>query len=342
MLPGDCQQTLEPLTDHIGKLVRAGPALFADDTPVKLQTRLKAKKTRTARLWSYVRDERPWCGDAPPCAWYQFSVDRKGEHPVNHLSGYTGTVHADGFAGFNGLFGEGKADEQACMVHVRRKFVEEFERTGAAIAKQAIRQVGKLHAVEKEARSKSPEERVAIRQEKAKPVFDELEAWLQARLPSLSGKTKLAEAICYALNRMPKARACPGDGRLELDNNICERSIRPIAPGRKNCLFLGSVGSGEAAAIAYALIETAEMNNVDPEAWLTWVLERVADHRLTPSTNLYAVELEAPRPQKRGMTGRIRRNGGAWRPFPDRVKAQLRHDDSPGLPGKFLVGPIVA
>ena len=117
---------LEPLTDHIGKLVRAGPALFADDTPVKLQTRLKARKTRTARLWSYVRDERPWCGDAPPCAWYQFSVDRKGEHPVDHLSGYTGTVHADGYAGFNGLFGKDKADEQACMVHVRRKFMDDL------------------------------------------------------------------------------------------------------------------------------------------------------------------------------------------------------------------------
>ena len=103
---------LEPLADHIGKLVRAGPALFADDTPVKLQTKTKIKKAKTARLWSYVRDERPWRGQAPPCAWYQFSVDRKGEHPVNHLSGYTGTVHADGYAGFNGLFGENKADEQ--------------------------------------------------------------------------------------------------------------------------------------------------------------------------------------------------------------------------------------
>ena len=166
------------------------------------------------------------------------------------------------------------------MVHVRRKFVEEFERTGSAIAKEAIKQVDKLHAVEKEARSKSPEERVAIRQEKAKPVFDELEAWLQARLPRLSGKTKLAEAIRYALNRMPKARACLSDGRLELDNNICERSIRPIAPGRKNCLFMGSVGGGKAAAIACTLVETARMNGVDPEAWLTWVLERLPDHKI--------------------------------------------------------------
>jgi len=271
---------LEPLAGHIGKLVRAGPALFADDTPVKLQVRANTTKTKTARLWSYVRDERPWSGAAPPCAWYQFSVDRKGEHPANHLAGYTGTVHADGFAGFNGLFGVGKADEQACMVHVRRKFVDEVERTGSPIAQQAIKQIAQLYAVETEARGKSPEERVTLRQARAKPVFDELELWLQAQLRKISGKTKLAEAIRYALNRMPKARGYLSDGHLELDNNTCERSIRPIALGRKNYLFMGSIGGGKAAAIAYTLMETCKMNNVDPEAWLTWVLQRLPDHKI--------------------------------------------------------------
>lgn len=271
---------LEPLAEHIGKLVRAGPVLFADDTPVKLQSKLTPKKTQTARLWSYVRNEAPWCGDAPPCAWYQFSTDRKGQHPVNHLSGYTGAVHADGFTGFNGLFGEGKADEQACMVHVRRKFFDEAERTDAPIAKEAIKRIAKLYAVEDEARAKSPDERVALRQEKAKPVFDELETWLQAQLPKLSGKSTLAAAIRYALGRMPKARPYLSDGRLELDNNICERSMRPIGLGRKNYLFMGSVGGGKAAAIAYTLIETAKMNDVDPEAWLTCVLSRLPDHKI--------------------------------------------------------------
>ena len=197
---------LEPLADHIGKLVRAGPALFADDTPVKLQTKTKIKKTKTARLWSYVRDERPWQGQAPPCAWYQFSVDRKGEHPVNHLSGYTGTVHADGYAGFNGLFGENKADEQACMVHVRRKFVDVYEVQGSAVAKEVIERIADLYGVEKEARGQSPEERTILRQTKSKPIFDELEHWLQLQLPKISGKTPLAQAIRYALGRMPKAR----------------------------------------------------------------------------------------------------------------------------------------
>jgi len=178
------------------------------------------------------------------------------------------------------LFGDDKADEQACMVHVRRKFYDEAERTGAASAKEAVKRIGKLYDVEKEARGESPDERVALRQARAKPIFDDLETWLQAQLPKLSGKSKLAEAIRYALNRMPKARAYLDDGRLELDNNICERSIRPVALGRKNYLFMGSIGGGKVAAIAYTLIETAKMNDVDPEAWLTWVLERLPDHKI--------------------------------------------------------------
>ncbi len=216
---------LEPLATHIGKLVRAGPALFADDTPVKMQTK---GKSQTARLWSYVCDERPWCGQAPPCAWYQFSVDRKGEHPSTHLAGYKGVVHADGFTGFNGLFGDGKAREQACMVHVRRKFVDIYESEGSGIAEAAIKRIAMLYGVEKEARYKSAEERVALRQEKAKPVFDDLEAWLQLQLPKISGKSALAAAIRYALSRMPRARAYLENGKLELDNNICD--LAPVWP----------------------------------------------------------------------------------------------------------------
>ncbi len=271
---------LEPLADYIGALVRDGPALFADDTPVRLQTKTRFKKTQTARLWSYVRDERPWCGQAPPCAWYQFSVDRKGKHPVNHLNGYTGTIHADGFTGFNGLFGDGKACEQACLVHVRRKFVDGFERTGSEIGKGAIERLAQLHAVEKMAKGKPAHARAVLRTEHAKPVFDAFETWLAAQLPKISGKTKLAEAIRYAMARLPKARAYWGDGRLEPDNNICERSIRPVALGRKNYPFMGAIGSGKAAAIAYTLIETAKMNGVDAEAWLAWVLERLPDHKI--------------------------------------------------------------
>ncbi len=271
---------LEPLADEIGRIVRRGEALFADDTPVKMQAPGN-KKTKTARVWTYVRDERPWSGSSPPCAWYQFTIDRKGEHPVSHLAGYKGWVHADGYSGFNGLFGHDKADEMACMAHVRRKFVDVFASQGNAIAEEAIRRVAELYAVEKEARGQSPDARVAPRQARAKPIFDDLEAWLHAQLPKISGKSPLAQAIRYALGRLPKARPYLENGHLELDNNTAERAVKPVAIGRKNWMFAGSEGGGKAMAIAYTLIETAKLNNVDPQAWLTWVLSQIADHKIT-------------------------------------------------------------
>ena len=146
---GKSTALLEPLADAIGKHVRQGQALFADDTPVKLLAPGN-KRTKTARIWAYVRDERPWNGQAPPGAWYQFTIDRKGEHPVRHLSNYKGWVHADGYAGFNGLFGTDKACEVACMAHTRRKFVDVQQSQGSAIAEEAVLRIAKLYGIEKE------------------------------------------------------------------------------------------------------------------------------------------------------------------------------------------------
>lgn len=154
------------------------------------------------------------------------------------------------------------------------------ERDGSVIARGAIGRIARLYGVEKEARYRSSDERVALRQAQAKPLFDDLEGWLKQQLPKISGKTKLAEAIRYALGRMPRARPYLKNGQLEPDNNICERSIRPLTPGRKNYLFMGPKGGGKAAVIAYSLIETARMNGVNPEAWLTWLLKRIADHKI--------------------------------------------------------------
>lgn len=270
---------LEPLADAIGRYVRQGEVLFADDTPAKMLAPGQ-KKTKTARVWTYVRDERPWSGQSPPCVWYQFTVDRKGEHPLSHLSGYKGWVHADGYSGFNGLFGDNKAGEMACMAHVRRKFVDVFASQGSAIAEEGIRRIAELYAVEKEARGKSPDERVALRQSKSKPAFDDLEDWLHAQLLRISGKSPLAQAIRYALGRMPKARPYLDNGALELDNNSAERAMKPVAIGRKNWMFAGSEGGGKAMAIAFTLIESAKLNGIDPQAWLTWVLGRIADHKI--------------------------------------------------------------
>ncbi len=276
---GKSTSLLEPLAEAIAKRVKDGAALFADDTPLKMLAPGN-KKTKTARIWAYVRDERPWSGQSPPCVWYQFTVDRKGEHPVKHLSGYQGWVHADGYAGFNDVFGNDKASEVACMAHIRRKFVDVFTAQGSAIAEEAIKRIAQLYGVEKEVRGQSPETRVVLRHSKAKPIFDDLEEWLHAQLPKISGKSPLAKAIRYALNRLPKTRPYLENGFLELDNNTAERAMKPVAIGRKNWMFAGSQRGGNSMAIAFTLIETAKLNKVDPQAWLTWVLERVADHKI--------------------------------------------------------------
>jgi transposase len=164
------------------------------------------------------------------------------------------------------------------MVHIRREFVKVFESYQLPVAGEAIERIAKLYEVEKQARFKSPEDRVALRQEQAKPIFDDLEVWLRSQLNKISGKTPLAKAIRYALTRLPKARPYLDHGVLELDNNTAERAVRPVTLGRKNYLFMGSEAGGKTAAIACTLIETAKLNGVNPEAWLAWVLERIQDH----------------------------------------------------------------
>lgn len=294
---------LERLSDHIGELVRAGPALFADDTPVKMQIGGKTGKTQTARMWSYVRDERPSHQRCASSATVRTSatlcvvpVQRGSERRTSRRAfgrlqrhRACGRVYrlqqfvrsrASHRTGLHGACAEKicALSSLCCANDCRVRDV--FERDGSTIAKEAIERIAKLYAVEKEARYTSPEDRVALRQAKAKPIFNDLEAWLQNQLPKISGKTSLAEAIRYALGRMPKARGYLENGQIELDNNICERSIRPLTLGRKNYLFMGAKGGGKAAAIAYTLIETARMNKVDPEAWLTWVLTHIADHKI--------------------------------------------------------------
>ena len=202
---GKSTALVEPLAVAIGRHVQAGQALFADDTPVKMLTP-GAGKTQTARLWTYVRDERPWDSEAPPAAWYQFSPDRRGQHPKDHLKRYQGWMHADGYSGFNDLYRSGDIREVACMAHIRRKFVDVHKAQGSAIAEEAIKRIAGLYTIEKEARGSPPDQRTAIRQAEARPVFDDLGNWLGAQLPAISGKSPLAGAIRYALTRLPRLR----------------------------------------------------------------------------------------------------------------------------------------
>ncbi|WP_285674851.1 IS66 family transposase, partial [Paralimibaculum aggregatum] len=271
---------LEPLAEAIGRHVLGGPAILADDTPIKMQAPGNGR-TRTARIWTYLRDERPWLGPAPPAAWYRFTMDRKGAHPADHLKDFKGWMHADGHAGFNELCRSGGISEFACLAHSRRRFTDIFQADRSPIAEEAIRRIAELYGVEKQARGRPPDERVRLRQADAAPMFDDLEAWLHAQLPRISGKSEPARAIRYALTRMKRLRPYLEHGVLEADNNSAERAMKPVAIGRKNFLFVGSECGGRSAAIAYTLIETAKLNDVDPQAWLTKILDRIADHKIT-------------------------------------------------------------
>ncbi len=277
---GKSTALLEPLADAIGRHVLAAEAIFADDTPIRMLAP-GTGRTQTARLWTHARDERPWRGAAPPAAWYRFSGDRKGQHPKDHLTRFRGWMHADGYAGFEDLYRSGGIREVACMAHVRRKFVDIHRSQASPIAEEAIQRIARLYAVEKEARGSPPERRVDLRQAKAVPVFDELEAWLAQQLIRISGKSPLAVAIRYGLARMERRRPYLAHGILELDNNAAERGMRAIALGRKNYLFVGSEAGGKAAAIAYTLIETAKLNGTDPHAWLADTLARIPDCKIT-------------------------------------------------------------
>jgi transposase len=276
---GKSTALLSPLIDAIGRHVMAGAAIHADDTPVNVLAP-GTGRTKTGRLWVYLRDERDWSSTAPPAAWYRFTEDRKGKWPREHLKDFEGWLHADGYAGFEELYRSGRIKEVACLAHVRRKFFDIHLAQGSAIAKEALERIAELYRVEHAIRGKPPEERQRVRQEHAAPRLDSLEHWLRIQLTRISAKSALADAIRYGLSRLQRLRPYLEDGRLAIDNNPAERGMRGIAVGRKNWLFAGSEAGGRAAAAAYTLIETAKLNKIDPQAWLTDVLGRIAEHKI--------------------------------------------------------------
>ena len=274
---------LEPLSERIERHVRAGLALHADDTPVPVLDPGKGK-TKTGRLWTAVRDERPFGATPPPAAFYRYSPNRKAEHAHALLAGCRGFLHADGYAGFADLYkpepetGVPRLTEVACWAHARRKIYDVHVETGSPAAREALERIARLFAVEADIRGRSPAERREVRQRRSAPMLADLKAFLDATLAKISGKSSLASAIRYATSRWTALTRFVDDGRLEMTNNAAERAIRPLALGRKNYLFAGSDDGGRRAAIMYTLIETARLNDVDPEAWLTDVIGRIADH----------------------------------------------------------------
>jgi len=274
---GGVSRTLEPLVDELRRYVLAASKLHGDDTPVPVLAPGNGK-TKTGRLWTYVRDDRPAGSLDAPAVWFTYSPDRKGEHPANHLASFHGTLQADGYAGFNRLYETGSVIESACWAHVRRKFHDLFEAHASPVAKEALQRIATLYGIEKEIRGRPPDERLKIRNERARPILESMKEWFNASLSKLSRKSEVTLAIHYALGRWPALLRYCGDGNLEIDNNAAERALRAVALGRKNYLFAGSNAGGERAAAMYSLIGTAKLNGLDPEAYMTHVLARIANH----------------------------------------------------------------
>jgi transposase len=272
---------LMPLVDELRRTVLASPRLHADDTPVPVLSP-GLGRTRTGRLWVYVRDDRPHGGQAPPAAVYFYSPDRKGEQPQAHLQGFTGHLHADAYAGFEALYAPGRKPgpitQVSCWAHARRQFHDEFAAHRTPLAREALERIGRLYEVEAAVRGQPPDQRQRARQDQARPQAEALKDWIEATLPRLSGKSDLAKAMRYTLSRWPALARYLDDGTLEIDNNAAERALRGIALGRKNWLFAGSDSGGERAAALYSLIETAKLNGIDPRAWLADVIGRINTH----------------------------------------------------------------
>jgi transposase len=274
---GPARELLAPLVDEIRKHVMTAAKIHADDTPVPVLAPGNGK-TKTGRLWTYVRDDRPAGYPTAPAVWFAYSEDRKGEHPRRHLKDFRGALQADAYAGFHHLYGDGAIYEVSCWAHARRKFHDIHVVHASPTTTEAIARIGALYGIEEEIRGKSVDIRRSVRQARAKPLLDDLHHWMENTRASLSTKSETAGAIRYALSRWRALTRYVDDGLLEIDNNAAERSLRPVVMGRKNYLFMGSDSGGERAASLYSLIGTAKLNGLDPELYLRTVLAQIVEH----------------------------------------------------------------
>jgi len=289
---GACAATLMPLYALIKAHVFTAERIHGDDTTVPVLAKVK---TRTGRIWTYVRDDRPFGGDAPPAAVFFYSADRAGIHPEQHLAGYSGILQADAYAGFNALYAPdrkgGPITEAGCWAHARRKLFELADIASKArerkptmispIAFEAVSKFDVIFLLERSINGSSPEARAAARRKDIAPLVYDLIDWMKRERGKLSRHNEVAKAFDYMLKRIDIFTRFLDDGRICLSNNAAERALRGIALGRRSWLFAGSDRGGERAAVMLTLIQTAKLNDVDPQAWLADVLARIADHKIT-------------------------------------------------------------
>ena len=270
---------LRPIRERILAELRSSTKLFADETTAPVLDPGRGR-TKTGQLWAYARDDRPWGGADPPAVAYVYAPDRTASQPIAHLAGFKGVLQVDGYAGYRALAQKGDVSLAFCWAHVRRRF---YDRPSPKPRRSPPRRCNASPSstpVEKDIRGARPDERRAARQERSRPIVAELEPWLRAKLALISKKSKLAEAIRYALARWEGLCRFLDDGRIEIDSNTVERSIRPLALNRKNALFAGSDGGGDNWAVIATLIENCKLNGVEPYAYLADVLTKIVNGHL--------------------------------------------------------------
>ena len=288
-----CCRLLSPLEEALQRYVLSDGKLHADDTPVPVLLPGN-KKTKTGRLWTYVRDDRNAGSALPAAVWFAYSPDRKGIHPQTHLADFSGVLQADAYAGFNELYRDGSIKEAACWAHARRKIHDVHVRTPSATTEEALKRIGQLYSIEAELRGLCAEQRLTERQLRAKPVLQALESWLREKMKTLSRHSELAKAFAYALNQWSALTYYVEDGWAEVDNNIAENALRLVSLGRKNWLFFGSDHGGERGALLYGLIGTCRLNGIDPERYLKQVLGIIADWPINRVSELLPWRIALP------------------------------------------------
>ena len=287
---GRAMQVLKPLIDRIDAEIMASDLLHADDTPIRVLDRSQRDKglgkgVKKGRIWTYVRDQRPWAGQAPPGAVYRFAPDWKEEHVHEHLGQARGILQADGYKGYAKLYaatadGAAPLREAACWAHLRRDFHDVWSATKSEIAREALDRIGALYDIERKIAGQSAGIRLATRQDHSRPKVEAFRAWAEQQLMRIPGKGDLAKAFRYGLSRWPSFCLFLEDGRVSMDNNASERAQPPIGIGRKNWLFAGADTGAETLARAMTIIETAKLNGLDPQAYLADILDRIHDHKI--------------------------------------------------------------